>query len=140
MRKNYDFTRAVPLKAALRRKARTPSPGRSTGGDGFPKLTARQRRLLERRSREARDPTRYIIASVGSQSFILYYSVSDDAYTLNAPRAGTLFKSKRVAEAVRQALGQRQTILRCRVNRGGVLILSSLPKRPQTWLSRIRAV
>jgi hypothetical protein len=58
---------------------------------------------------------------------ILYYNVSEDTYGMNEPGHATLFKRHAAATSVRQLLGDRVRIVRCRVDKRGRLVLRSLP-------------
>lgn len=122
MRKEYDFSgghrgRPNGLRAA-------------SGGHEPPPLTQAQVRELRRRVADSEDPTRFLIVSGLTPSFQLYYNAEADAYVLNEPREGTLFKSRRVARAVAAALGPRTRVAACRsrVRHGKhELVRSSVP-------------
>jgi hypothetical protein len=125
MRKQYDFSKGVrgnPHAARL---------GLSGGGaaepDDIPPLTKGQIRKLERRIRDSDDRTQYLLASVMTPRFILYYNLSDDDYAMNEPDHATLFKRRPTAAAIRDLMGGRVEIVRCRVNKRGKLVLRSLP-------------
>lgn len=90
-------------------------------------LTKRQIRELERRVRDSEDRTRYLLASVVTPRFILYYNVSEDHYAMNEPYDATLFKRRPAAEAIRSLIGGRDEIVKCRVDKRGRLVLRSLP-------------
>jgi hypothetical protein len=124
MRKHYDFskgTRGNPYAARLRRSR---DQGES---DEEPPLTQSQITELERRIRDSDDRTRYFLASFMTPRFILYYNVSEDNYGMNDPDYATLFKRRPAAAAIQSLIGTRIKIVRCRVNRRGRLVLSSLP-------------
>jgi|GEM_PF-4462818 len=140
MRKQHDSGKTLPPRSRLERQSKRWASTQVPTGDEVEPLTRAQRQVLNRRLRDSRDPTRYLVASVPAPHFILYYNVSDDTFAVNNPRAGTLFKSKVIAEAVRRPLGRHQTLLTCQVRKNGQLILSSLPKRPKTWMSAMRTV
>jgi len=75
----------------LRRSANENST-RATGK--APKLSCEWTREIERRVHDSDDPVRYMLVSEHSRSFILYYNVSDDMFTMNVPERGTLFKRR----------------------------------------------
>lgn len=124
MRKQYDFSKATrgnPYAARLR-------ASRDQGElDEAPPLTKSQVREIERRRRDSEDPTRYILASIMTPRFILYYNASEDAYGMNDPAYATLFKRRPVAAAIQSLIGDRIKVVRCRANKRGELVLSSLP-------------
>lgn len=110
MRKRYDFSkgRRNPYAARLKRQANDP-PGRAED----PPLTPAWSREIKRRVADMRNPVRFMLVSVMSPRFMLFYEVSDGTYVLNNPMGATLFKKRDVAEAVRRVLGSRVRILRC---------------------------
>jgi hypothetical protein len=126
MRKSYDFSRGVRNRYA-RRLSRRPS-GESDADDS-PPLTAAQSRELRRRIRDLNDRTRHLLVSVFAPRFALYYNLSGDTYGMNDPAHATLFKRRAAAIAIQRTLGPGVQIVRCRVNRGGRLVPSSLPTR-----------
>ena len=69
----------------LRRSANENST-RATGR--AQKLSREWMREIERRVRDSEDPVRHMLVSEFSRSFILYYNVSDDMFTMNAPGRG----------------------------------------------------
>lgn len=89
-------------------------------------LTAAQRRELDRRVADSNDRTRYLLASVFSPRFVLYYDVAEDTFVWKDPRPATLFKRRAAAAAVAKLLGPGVEIVRCRVNRRGGLVLRSV--------------
>jgi len=129
MRKEYDFSQAIPFAEWRRRRRRSTGvdSSRESELDVAP-LTRAQIRELDRRVRDAKDRTRFLLASVMGHRFVLYYNVSEDNYAHNDPRYATLFKRRAAAEAVRQQLGAHIQLIRCRANAKGQLILASLPR------------
>ncbi|MEX0691426.1 MAG: hypothetical protein WD043_06255 [Gemmatimonadales bacterium] len=122
-------TRKRIPKAIRRRLRRAEFPDLPAGGDqAMPPLTPAQLQELERRIRDSEDRTRYLLVSVMTPRFALYYNVSDDCYGHNDPRYATLFKRRAAAEAVRALLGEGVQLVRCRVNSRGALVLRSIPK------------
>ncbi|MHC4431856.1 MAG: hypothetical protein ACYTBS_08455 [Planctomycetota bacterium] len=94
-------------------------------------LTPAQIREIKRRLADADDPIRYLLVSQMGPRFSLYYNVSDDTYVMNDPSAATLFKRRKVAESVKETLGRRIRVVRCRTRRrhgARVPVLASLPK------------
>ena len=124
MRKHYDFSKAARGSPYAARLAHLRAEGES---DGDLPLTRSQIRELERRVRDSEDRTRYFLASVMTPRFILYYNVSEDNYGMNDPDYATLFKRRPTAAAVQALIANRIKIVRCRVNKRGKLVLSSLP-------------
>ena len=96
--------------------------------DDVAPLTLAQRRELRRRIKDAENRTRYLLASVLAPTFALYYSVSEDSYTLNDASRATLFKRRAAAAAIKEQLGSGVRLVRCRVDTRGQLVESSLPK------------
>ena len=95
------------------------------------KLTPAQIRELKRRLKDTDDPVRYLLVSRMGPRFALYYNVSDDVYVMNDPSGGTLFKRRQAAESIREALGPRIRVVKCRtrMRKGARLpIIASLPK------------
>lgn len=91
-----------------------------------PELTRRQAKELERRVEEMRDPTRYVLKSSLTSGIVLYYNLSEDTYGWNDASNATLFKRKAAATAVQGLLGAGVRVTRCRVDRKGHLVKSSL--------------
>lgn len=127
MRKEYDFSNGERNKYVSRfpRRPKWPVP---MADDDFI-LTAAQRRELDRRVKDARDRSRYLLVSQIGDRFALYYSVSEDAYVANDPTYATLFKREAAARVVQRLLGSNVRIVRCRVNTRGRLVLTSVPLR-----------
>ena len=85
-------------------------------------LTRAQIKELERRVRDSRDPTRYLITSrvLKGSRFVLYYNVSDDVYAMDNPEGGTLFKRRKAAELIHTSLGRGSEIIEVRAVGGTV--------------------
>jgi hypothetical protein len=137
MRKKYDFSNGIrrPASRASGQKSRRGSPDHGIGLDQPDDwlLTPAQIREIDRRVADLDDPVRYLLVSRMGPHFSLYYNVSDDVYAMNNPGAGTLFKRRKVAESIKQALGRRVQIVECRTRQrkgARVPVLSSLDKRP----------
>jgi hypothetical protein len=64
--------------------------------------------------------------------------VSEDVFAMNAPSSGTLFKRRPAALAIQHLLRNHVETVRCRVNRRGRLIESSIPRLRSCWLGRLR--
>ena len=105
----------------LRRSA-TVMRTRASGKE--PKLSREWMREIERRVRDSDDPVRYMLVSEFSRSFILYYNVSDDMFTMNAPGRGTLFKRRKAAENVSSLLGRGVRIVKFTIKGGRLKRLS----------------
>jgi len=86
-------------------------------------------RELDRRSKDADDRTRFLLASVFTPRFALCYEISEDVFVMNDPAAATLFKRERAARAIKTQLGGRITLMRCRVDSRGNLVLPSISRR-----------
>ena len=82
------------------------------------------RRELLRRVREANDPRRYLLASVFTAKFVLYYNVEHDSYVLKNPEAATAFKSRRAAAAVLKTLGKHVALITAKRRKDGTLQIS----------------
>lgn len=124
MRKHYDFSKGTRGNPYAERLSRSRDQGESA--EDFP-LSQSQIKELERRIRDSDDRTRYFLASVMTPRFILYYNVAEDNYGMNDPDHAILFKRRPAAAAIQSLIGNRIKIIRCRVNRVGRLVLSSLP-------------
>lgn len=61
-----------------------------------------------------------MLVSEFSRRFILYYNVSDDAYAMNNPAGGTLFKRLKAAESVKKFLGKGTSVVKF-TTKGGKL-------------------
>jgi len=137
MRREYDFSKGVPFQEWRRSRQQRPAVESVVDPDeDVAPLTRAQIRELDRRVKDSRDRTRYLLVSALTRRFVLYYNVSEDCYGQNDPRYATLFKRRAAAEAVGQQLGDRVQVVRCRVNNRGQLVLASLPKLRYTWSSR----
>ena len=122
----FLFSKAIrnPYAAKIRAPKRVAQD--LPDGETFAPLTKAQLREIDRRVRDSDDRARFLIASVMSPRFVLYYDVSHDVYAMNEPQAATLFKRSQAARAVMELLGGRCRVLKCRVNRAGKLVKSSL--------------
>src|SRR5688572_4569646 len=78
--------------------------------------TGSQSRELNRRVDDLNDRTRYLLVSPFTRRFVLYYDVSRDVWAANDPTAGTLFKRRAAAAAIKALLRKSVRIVRCRVN------------------------
>lgn len=92
-------------------------------------LTAAERRELDRQIKDLDDPVRYLIASGLVPGFTLYYVLADDTYVLNDPRGATLFKRRKAAKLIKEMLRPGVTVVPCKVDRHGQLVLKSLAGR-----------
>ena len=128
------MVRRKEMPKATRRRSRSEPPQHRLGGeqDTVP-LSPRQIRDLERRIKDSKDRTRYLLVSVMTPRFALYYNISDDCYGHNDPRYATLFKRRAAAEVIRRQLGKEVQLVRCRVNKRGELVLRSIPKLRPRW-------
>jgi hypothetical protein len=107
------------------------SAARSASRDS--ELSKSQLRELDRRLRDYRNPTRYLLATVFTPRFVLYYNVSNDTFGMTEPDLGTLFKRRAAAMAIRRLLRPDVRIVECRVDRHGRVIKSSVPRLRPTW-------
>ena len=121
---------AKTLQNASRAKASAPEEP--------PPLTRSQVRELKRRVRDVEDRTRYLLVSVFTEKHALYYDVSDDVFAMDAPSSGTLFKRRSAALAIQTLLRSHVEIVRCRVNRRGLLIRGSVPRLRLSWRRKLR--
>jgi hypothetical protein len=136
MPKSRTRTARVP-----RRKVPLPAPPGTADEEDVAPLTAAQRRELDRRIADSRDRSRYLLASVLSPRFVLYYDVAEDTFVWKDPRPATLFKRRAAAAAIAKVLGSGVEILPCRVNRAGALVLRSVSEALRTRRGgRARAV
>jgi len=134
MRKEYDFSRAVPFQKWRRERkgARRAQAEISAAVDESP-LTRAQIRELDRRIKDSEDRTRYLLVSVFGPKFALYYNVSEDSYGMNDACYATLFKRRATAQAVKARLESGVQLVRCRVDKRRRLVLASLPKLRARW-------
>jgi hypothetical protein len=102
---------------------------KSTAANPDPGLTRAQARELERRVEELHDPTRYLLRSGLTSGIVLYYNLSEDTYGWNDATNATLFKRRDSAAAIQGLLGDGVRVVRCRVDRNGRLVKSSLAER-----------
>jgi hypothetical protein len=94
-----------------------------------PELTSSERRELDRQIKDVGDPVRYLLASRLVPGFTLYYVLADDTYVLNDARGATLFKRREAAAAIRDLLRPGVSVVPCKVDRHGRLVLKSLAGR-----------
>jgi hypothetical protein len=127
MPKDHDFSHAVRGHHAPGFRGRPKPLEPLDNSDDWP-LTKAEIRELDRRLADARDRTRYLLASVFGPRFALYYNVSADMYGMKDPRYATLFKRRAAALAIKRLLGSGIQVLRCRVDRRDRLVLRSVPK------------
>jgi hypothetical protein len=98
-------------------------------------LTRSQLRVIERRVKEARDPTRYLVVSRLGPRFLLYYNVTDNDFVMNRPAGGTLFKRRDMAVAAARLLRSGLHVVRCTTRiRKGVRV----PVLPKRWAPKQR--
>jgi hypothetical protein len=127
----------MPSSSAMACKSRRPrvgavaGAGRSSGRDSD--LSKSQLRELDRRLRDYRNPTRYLLATVFTPKFVLYYNVSNDTFGMTNPDLGTLFKRRAAAIAIRRLLRPDVQIIECRADRQGRVIKSSVPRLRPSW-------
>jgi len=121
VRKEYDFSRAVPLypAPARARGARRKQRNGAADHERLPPLTKAQVRELKRRVADLRDPVRYLVVKQIGSRFAMYYDASDGLYAMNDPKGATLFKYRAVAVAVQRELGRPARVLRCTTKRSG---------------------
>jgi hypothetical protein len=79
---------------------------------------------------ELHDPTRYLLKTALTSGIVLYYNLSEDTYGWNDPSSATLFKRRASASAIQELLGKSVRVARCRVDRKGQLVKSSLSAPP----------
>ena len=60
----------------------------------WPDAGRKQIRQLQRQVRDLDDRTRYVLISVFTKRFALYYDVSRDMYVMDDASSGTLFKRR----------------------------------------------
>lgn len=111
---------------AAKRKATTRRVARESE---LPPLTAKERRELERRIRDADDPRRYLLVSATLPWFSLYYEIQEDAWLIDDPARATLFKRRAAAQAIRDLLKPSVFVVPCAVDARGKLVLSSIAGR-----------
>lgn len=126
MRREYDFSRAVPLHPQPSHRRRVPpqrvvrrQPGKPAFQEPEPKLTKEWLRELKRRVADLKDPVRYLLVSDLGRRPTFFYDVADGVYAWNDPKAATLFKSRAAAIAVQKVLGRSVKVLRCTTRRYG---------------------
>lgn len=100
-------------------------------------LSRSQLRELRRRIRDVEDRTRYLLVSAFTRRFVLYYDVSNDTFAMNAPSSGTLFKRRTAAIAIQRLLRPGVEVVRCRADRRGRVVKSSVPHVRPNWRRRI---
>lgn len=114
----------------MAQKRKTAKKGASAAGaKGEIELTAAERRELDRQIKDLDDPVRYLLASGLVPGFTLYYVLADDTYILNDPRGATLFKRRAAAKSIKDLLRPGVSVVPCKVDRHGKLVLKSLAGR-----------
>lgn len=112
-----------------------------TDADDF-ELTKAQLRELQRRIADTEDPTRYLIKSTLSPTFVLYYNVTEDMYSWKDASYATLFKRREAALAIQRLLKGGAQVVRCttRLRKGQripvLATLKSTKRRPRKKSSR----
>jgi hypothetical protein len=86
------------------------------------------RRKLKRQLKKIRDPRRYLVASYIKGFFKTYYIVESNTFILKNIQAATPFKSKRIAHAVKKALGKHYKVITVWKTKSGRLSFKK-PKR-----------
>ena len=109
------------------RKARLARNVRESSQSDLEPLSKSQMGELQRRIRDVEDRTRYLLVSAFTRRFALYYDVSNDTFAMNAPASGTPFKRRAAAMAIRHLLRPGVQVVRCRVDRRGRIVKSSVP-------------
>jgi hypothetical protein len=101
---------------------KTPRPRRrSSRPEDDEPLPPALTRELKRRMKDLHDPTRYVVVSAFSPRFLLYYSLSNDTYSMNDFTHATLFKRPSIARAVMGSLGSGHVLMKVRMKKGGGL-------------------
>lgn len=113
----------------MRQKRQAPS----SSAEDAPPLTKAQARELDRRLKDLKDRTRYLLVSRLGPRFVLYYNVTEDTYGFNDPLHATLFKRREAAVAIRNVLRPGVRLIRCRVTTRGRLFRSSIRLPPGSW-------
>jgi hypothetical protein len=122
---------AMASKSPRRRIGAVAGAARSPRRDS--ELSKSQLRELDRRLRDYRNPTRYLLATVFTPKFVLYYNISNDTFGMTNPDLGTLFKRRAAAMAIRRLLRPDVRIVACRADRHGRVIKSSVPQLRPRW-------
>ena len=130
-----------PMARALRARTALPKVHEAPAQpDDVAPLTRSQVRQLQRQIRDLDDRTRFLLVSVFTSKFVLYYDVSQDTYVMNNASLGTLFKRRAAAEAIRLLVSPNVEVARCRVNQRNGLVKSSLPPLSALLRRRRRAL
>jgi hypothetical protein len=119
----------------LARLAKTPI---ADNDDDLSELSPAELRVLMRRLADAEDRTRYLLASFFSPRFALYYMLSDDLWIMNRPKQATLFKRRAAATAIKALLGPNTSLIRCRVDARGGLVVASIEKPKRMRVARAK--
>ena len=90
------------------------------------RLPKREEAILSRRIQYLEDRTRYLVVSSLAKRFDLYYDVKEDVFAWKEPTGGTVFKRRSMAAAVARLLGARIEIVRCKVDKKGLLVKRSV--------------
>jgi hypothetical protein len=94
----------MPSSSAMASKSRRRGVGAVAGAGRSSErdwdLSKSQFRELDRRLRDYRNPTRYLLATVFTPKFVLYHNVSNDTFGMTNPGLGTLFKRRKAAMAI----------------------------------------
>ena len=96
-------------------------------------LSKSQLREIQRRIRDVENRSRYLLVSAFTRRVVLYYDVSNDTFAMTEPTLGTLFKRRAAAIAIQRLLRTGVQVVRCRVDRVGRVVKSSVPRVRPTW-------
>ena len=90
-------------------------------------LTGAQIRELKRRVDDLTNRTRHMLVRPFTRRFVLYYDVSRDVWAANDPSAGSLFKRRAAAAAIKGSLRDTVRVVRCRVDTHDRVVRGSVP-------------
>lgn len=131
MRQEHDFPKAKRSRHGANDRPAASAERRPLDAEGDFGLTLTQVRELDRQVKDSDDRTRFLIAGALTRRFILYNEVASDTYVMNDPLGATLFKRAPAARAVKATLRSDCKLVRCRVNRAGKLVKSSVRVLPR---------
>ena len=114
------------LKATSQARRRRPKRRGAHARTAEFRLPKREEAKLKRQIQYLDDRTRYLVVSSFGPRFVLYYDVGEDLFAWNEPTGGTVFKRRSMAAAVARLLGTGIAIVKCKVDKKGKLVKSSV--------------
>ena len=106
---------------------RSPHPSPEVEVDNEP-MTKAFRRDLVKQLRKIKDPRRYLVASQMKDLCVFYYCADTHTFVVRDYQRATAFKSKKIAKAVKKALGKKYIVVVVTRSKSGRLRLAERKK------------